>query len=183
MVLVIAILGATFAALLTLAEVTLAYGRPPQPLPLGTVQWFYEVGATVDRVDRVREIGAGSHALRAKGEFYVVHARVLAPFGLRPEWNDNDVEVRTFAGTGATMPAMRFGVDERAQSLLDRQTGRPGSVHLVRGAEQQETLVFDLPRNVEQPGLMFLPANEPFGLLAIIGGHFWAPHRFNLRYD
>ena len=170
-------------AFAAMAEIALAYGRPPQPLSLGTVQWFYEVGGTVDRVDRVSQIGTGAHALHAKGEFYIVHARIIAPFGLRPTWSDRDVEVRTFAGNGGTMHDLRFEVDEQAQVLLDRQTGRPGPEHLIRGAEQHETLVFDLPRNVEQPALLFLPANDPFGLLDIVAGHFWQPHRFNLRYD
>jgi len=171
-------------ALVASFDVLQALGRPPQPLSLGTVQWFYEVGATVDRVERVSQIGAGRSKQRAKGEFYIVHARILAPFGLRPFWHDSDVEVRTFAGRGGTMPyGRRFTVDEQAQAVLDRQTHRPGPDHLVRGAEQHEDLVFDLPRNIEQPGLLFLPANDPFGLVSIVVGHFWAPHRFNLRYD
>lgn len=170
-------------ALAFAAEALLAFGRPPQPLHLGTVQWFGEAGITVDRVDRVSSIGRGSAARHAKGEFYIVHARVIAPFGLRPEWHDSDVEVRTFAGVGGTMHDLRFAIDEAAQAVLDRETHRPGPVHLVRGAEQHEDLVFDLPRDVEQPGILVAPVNDPMGLLDIIFGHFWQPHRFNLRYD
>ena len=170
-------------ALAAAADVVLAFGRPAQPLRLGTIQWFYEVGVTVDRVDRVAEIGTGTHALRAKGEYYIVHARVLAPFGLRPTWSDDDVEVRTFAGRGGTMHKLRFNVDRTAQRLLDRETRRAGPEHLVRGAEQHEDLVFDLPRDVEQPALVFLPANDPLGLIDLAFGRFWQPHRFNLRYD
>jgi hypothetical protein len=96
---------------------------------------------------------------------YAVHARIVAPFGLRPT------------------PEQSFSVDERAQAFLDRKTGRPGPVHLVRGAQQHEDLIFDLPRNVEQPALVFLPANDPFGLVNLLFGEFWQPHRFNLRYD
>jgi hypothetical protein len=169
--------------LFVLADVALAYGRPPQPLPLGTLQWLGEVGATVDGVTRAQQIGTGAQAVRAKGIFYIVHARVSAPFGLRPTWHDSDVEVRTFAGNGATMPEERFAVDEPAQTVLDRLTGRPGPTHLVLGAQQHEDLVFDLPRNVEQPALLFLPANDPAGLLDTIFLRFWQPHRFNLRYD
>jgi hypothetical protein len=121
--------------------------------------------------------------VHAKGIFYIVHARILAPFGLRPTWHDSDVEVRTFAHTGATMPARRFTVDEHAQSVLDRLTGRPGPVHLVRGAQQHEDLVFDLPRNVEQPALLFLPANDPSAMVDVVFLRFWQPHRFNIRYD
>jgi hypothetical protein len=183
----IAIAGALVAAavvfLAVFAEITLAFGRPPQALPLGTIQWFYEVGATVDRVERTAQIGRGAQAIHADGEFYIVHARIIAPYGLRPAWSDREVEVRTFAGRGGTMHDVRFSVDERAQTLLDRETGRPGPEHLVRGAEQREVLVFDLPRNVEQPALLFLPANDPWGLLSIVVGEFWQPHRFNIRYD
>jgi hypothetical protein len=160
-----------------------AFARPPQPLALGTVQWFYEVGVTVDRVDRLAWLRARGRSVRARGEFYVVHARIIAPFGLRPVWNDRDVEVRTFAGTGKTMPDRRFDVDAVSQAILDARTGRPGPTHLVRGAQQREDLVFDLPRNVEQPALVFLPANDPWGLVYLLFGRWWQPHRFNLRYD
>lgn len=165
------------------AETFYAFAAPPQPLPLKTVQWFYEVGVTVDGVDRVASIGSGRRALRAAGEFYIVHARLLAPFGLRPTWNDGYVEVDTFAGNGATKPPEHFTVDEKAQAALDRETGRPGPQHLVRGAEQHEDLVFDLPRDVEQPAILFLPANDPAGVLSVLALQFWRPHRFNLRYD
>jgi hypothetical protein len=53
----------------------------------------------------------------------------------------------------------------------------------VLGAAQHEDLVFDLPRNVEQPAILFLPANDPLGLLDLAFGRVWQPHRFNLRYD
>ncbi|MEO9262678.1 MAG: hypothetical protein ABI282_01165 [Candidatus Baltobacteraceae bacterium] len=164
-------------------DALLVFGRPPQPLELGTVQWFYEVGVTVDRVDRAASIGSGASTIRPKGEYYIVHARIIAPFGVRPVWQDSDVEVRTFSGSGGTMRDLRFTVAEDAQVELDRKTGRPGPRHLVRGAEQHEDLVFDLPRNVEQPALVFLPANDPLAMLGLIAGNLWQPHRFNLRYD
>lgn len=172
--LVVAVAGVAILGILFLT-----FGRPPQPLPLGTIQWFGEVGATVDSVDRVDHIGK----LRPKGVFYVAHARVIAPFGLRPTWHDSDAEVRTFAHSGATMPESTYEVDAVAQAELDRHTHRPGPVHEVRGASQHEDLVFDLPRDVEQPGLLFLPANDPSGLIFWIVARPWQPHRFNLRYD
>lgn len=171
--------GLCFVAIVSL----LTFGRPPQPLPLGTVQWLGEAGVTVDRVERVSELTGGNDLLRPRGVFYIVHARVIAPFGLRPTWDDRDVEVRTFAGTGGTQPEARFGVDEVAQAVLDRKTGRPGSSHLVLGAEQHEDLVFDLPRDVEQPAVVFLQANDATGLIGFVFGQFWQPHRFNIRYD
>jgi hypothetical protein len=157
----------------------LTFGRPPQPLALGRIQWLGEVGATVDSVERRDRIGA----IHAKGVYYIVHARIIAPFGFRPTWHDSDVEVRTFSGHGGTMHGLRFEVAASAQAVLDRQTGRLGPVQLVRGASQREDLVFDLPVDVEQPGLVFLPANDPTGLLDWMVGVPWQPHRFNLRFD
>ncbi len=171
------------ALLIACVVVLRAFGSPPQPLPLGTIQWVYEAGATVDGVTRVARISSGNRSATARGEFYIVRARIVAPFGLRPHWSDNDVEVRTFSGSGGSMRDRQFAVDETAQSILDSKTGRPGPEHEVLGAEQHEDLIFDLPRNVEQPGLVFLPANDPWQLLELAIGRIWQPHRFNLRYD
>ncbi|HEX8806861.1 MAG TPA: hypothetical protein VF741_07920 [Candidatus Aquilonibacter sp.] len=183
---VLVIIGAAFAGIFLLvlaADAVLAFARPPQPLPLGTIQWLGEGGFTVDAVYRTRALRAGGRTITATGEFYIVHARVVAPFGLRPHWSDSYVLVQTFSGVGGSMRDRSFTVDETAQRLLDRLTGRPGPEHVVLGAAQHEDLVFDLPRNVEQPGLVFLPANSPMGLVGLLFGEFWQPHRFNLRYD
>lgn len=182
-VLLIVVAAVAAWVLFILADVALWFGRPPQPLPLGTIQPFYESGVTVDSVQRLAQIGSGQHALHAKGIFYIVHARIIAPFGMRPHWNDRDVIVRTFAYSGATLPPQTFSVDEAAQAVLDGQTGRPGPQHEVRGAQQREDLVFDLPRDVEQPGLIFLPANDPAQLIDAAFLRYTQPHRFNLRYD
>ncbi len=55
------VLGSVMAAWLfaTAAEVGLYFWRPPQPLPLGTIQWLGEVGVTVGSVDRVEHLGTG----------------------------------------------------------------------------------------------------------------------------
>ena len=161
----------------------LTFWRPPQPLPFGRIQWLDEAGVTVDRVDRVSQITAPGRSIVARGEFYIVHARVVAPFGMRPTWSDADAVVETFSGSGGTMHGLRFTIDPAAQRVLDARTGRPGPVHLIRGAEAHEDLVFDLPRDVEQPGLVIAPANDPAGVLDWLFGRFWQPHRFNLRYD
>jgi hypothetical protein len=187
MLFALCLLVASTAVLTVLAAVSadaiLAFGRPAQPLPLGTIQWDGEVGVTVDAVERADRLVFERTTLHAHGVFYIVHARILAPFGFRPEWRDEYAVVQTFTGHGGTMHDLRFTVDERAQTLLDRETRRPGPVHLVRGAQQHEDLIFDLPRNVEQPGIVFLPANDPSRLVFVLFGRFWQPHRFNLRYD
>lgn len=177
---------AALAAVIALglgAALVLTFGRPPQPLAFGTVQWVGEAGVTVDGVDRVSMVTAAGHTVRARGQYYIVHARILAPFGLRPTWHDRDAYVLTFSGSGGTMRGLRFAIDPAAQAVLDARTGRPGPDHLVRGASQREDIVFDLPRDVEQPGLIVAPANAPEGIVNWLFGGLWQPHRFNLRYD
>lgn len=172
-----------FYVLFIAGTAVLALFRPPQPLELGTYQWLGEAGVTVNSVDRVATITAGKRSVRAHGIFYIVHAVISAPFGLRPTWHDSDVDVETFAGSGHTTNGGTYNVDEAAQTLEDVKTGRPGPDHEVRGATQHEDLVFDLPLDVEQPGFIVKPANDPMGLVGAVFGEFWQPHRFNLRYD
>jgi hypothetical protein len=162
-----------------------AYSRPPQPLPLGTVQWDYETGFTVASVDRVGAIRYDGRTYRAHGEFYLVRARVFCPYGERFHWSDRDVAVETFSGSGGAQPDQaRFSVDEPVQAILDRQTHRPGPQHTILGATQREDLVFDLPKDVEQPALVFLAANDPLDVIdGLREGSIWQPHRFNIRYD
>lgn len=164
-------------------EAFLANERPPQPLAFGDWQWTGEVGMTVGGVTRTSRLSYQGQTIAARGEFYVVHALVCAPFGLRPHWDDADAIVRTFSGTGGTMRGLEWAVDEPAQHLLDRMTGRPGPQHEVRGALEHEDLVFDLPRDVEQPGFIFRVANQPARVLDWIFLSWWQPRRFNLRYD
>ncbi len=78
----VAVLGSVIAAWLfaIVAEVGLYFGRPPQPLLLRTTQWLGGVGVTIDSVDRVEHLGTGASRLRPNGDFYIVHARVVAPF-------------------------------------------------------------------------------------------------------
>jgi hypothetical protein len=167
-------------AALYAADVTL---RPPQALPFGTVIWWYETGFTVTGVERAKEIAFGGHRRHARGTYYIVDAKVIAPFGERYHWDDAKARVETFSGDGGTMRGLRFAVDEEAQALLDRSDGRPGPQHMVRGASQTERLVFDLPDDVEQPGLVFEDTLDPWNALDVIFGSIWEPHRFNLRYD
>ncbi len=169
-------------------SIVLAYAadiglRPPQPLPWGQVVWQGETGFTVDGVKRVGSIGSRAGRVFARGVFYIVNARVVSPFGERYHWTDDCVGVETFSGSGGNMHGLRFTVDEDAQRLLDRSDGRPGPRHIVLGASQTERLVFDLPAGVEQPGLLFTDTLDPLNALDIFFGHFWEPHRFNLRYD
>lgn len=175
-----ALLAATGAAVVYAADI---FWRPPQSLSFGQRQRRYETLFSVLGVQRVKSVEFGAQRLRANGTFYVVEAIVYCPFGERYHWNDDRVEVQTFSGSGGTMRDGRYTVDEAAQRLLDRADGRPGPSHEVRGASQHERLVFDLPDDVEQPGLVFLDANDPRNALDPTFGRIWEPHRFNLRYD
>lgn len=157
--------------------------RPPQPLAFGTLQWWDETGFTVDRVRRSRELTFGNRRIVAAGEFYVVDARVVCPFGERYHWDDARTHVEIFAGVGGSGRRGTFGVDEPVQRLMDATTGRRGPRHEVLGAEQRERLVFDLPRDIEQPAIVFADANDPVNALDLVFGTIWSPHRFNLRMD
>jgi hypothetical protein len=183
----IAVIGAAClfgVAILILTMLAFAFARPPQPLPFGTVQWDYETGFTVDGVRRLELVRDGTRIYRARGEFYLVRARVVCPFGERFHWDDRDVAVETFSGSGGTQPTARFSIDEAIQAIVDRQTHRPGPQHTVLGATQSEYLVFDLPKNVEQPALVFFAANDPFDIVDNLReARIWQPHRFNIRYD
>lgn len=183
---------AVLAALLLTAaawglRIAMLFWFRPEPLEFGTIQraYAFETGFTVDRVYRTRSIQVGRRVVRARGEFYVVDARVLCPFGDRYVWNDDRVHVETFSGLNGRMRNrhFRFAVASDAQHVVDAQDGRPGSAHLVLGRSRRERLVFDLPLDIEQPALVFDDANDPSNLPALLFGQPWQPARFNIRED
>src|SRR5690348_6766426 len=100
------------------------FGRPPQPVPLGTVIWDYETGFTVARVDR-RETRQGTTE-------YDVTARVFCPFGERYSWTPKSAHV--------------IDNDGRAYYAV-----MATPAHKILGASDTEHLVFNLPQNIEQP--------------------------------
>ena len=135
-------------------------GRPPMPVPLGTVLWDYETGFTVTNVERQ----SASPGMTA----YVVTARVFCPYGERYHWTLRSAHVFDNAGRAYYAAAGT-------------------AAHKILGATDTEHLMFILPNGIEQPALVFddtlgfgpivkeaLRA-APFGL--------YEPHRFNLRYD
>src|SRR5260370_38358173 len=67
-------------------------GRPPMPVPLGTVLRGYETGFTVTKVVR-RPVSAGTVA-------YEVSARVFCPYGERYHWTLRSAHV--FDNSGRT---------------------------------------------------------------------------------
>lgn len=168
---ILAALAAIAGAGVVTLEVAGAFLRPPQPLPLGTVQWSYETGFTVESVRRSKQAIIGGVFRHARGEFYIVDVEVLCPFGERYHFDDRSIRVELFGGSGGSWRRGSW----QAENLV-RQ-------HEVLGASERDELIFDLPLDAEQPGLVFADANDPSHVLDLLLGSTWQPHRFNLRYD
>lgn len=158
----LAIVGASIVGLGVLvvcAYLASIYGRPPMPLPLGTVLWDYETGFTVTSVAR--------HSALAGMTAYEVTARVFCPYGERYHWTPRSAHV--FDNDGRTYYA-----------------NAGTAAHKILGATDTEHLTFLLPTAIEQPALVF---DDTIGILPIIDSlragppELYEPHRFNLRYD
>ncbi len=151
----LALLGVLAAGVYALS----IYGRPPMPVPLGTVLWDYETGFTITTVVR--------HPASAGMTAYEVTARVFCPYGERYHWTTRSAHV--FDNYGHSYYAI---AGTAAQRIL--------------GASDTEHMTFVLPNGIEQPALVF---DDTLGFLPIIdalrAGHpeLYEPHRFNLRYD
>jgi hypothetical protein len=171
----LAVIGAAALAGLYILSVT---ARPPMPLKFGRVAWDYECGFTVDRVERKNVVQHGLRVVRAHGALYLVHARVLCPFGERYRWDPSRAYV---ASEAAPWPTTRYAVDPTAQAIVDARAGTP---HSVPGASESETLAFDLPTDIPQPALIF---TDTIGFATFFDnarvGRVYIPHRFNLRHD
>ncbi len=134
------------------------FGRPPMPVPLGTILWDDETGFTVSKV--------ASHPVSAATTAYEVTVRVYCPFGERYPWTPRSAHV--FDNNGRAYYA-----------------SASTAAHRILGATDTEHLTFLLPANVEQPALVF---NDTLGLSSIAGAlragppELYEPHRFNLRY-
>ncbi|MDQ2663330.1 MAG: hypothetical protein M3Y18_04755 [Candidatus Eremiobacteraeota bacterium] len=174
-------IGIIFGVGMAMLDLVNATGRPPQPVPLGATIWDYEHGFTVTAVRRTRVLRASGTTLRARGEFYVIEARVDCPFGERYVWDDSNAYVAEMA---RSRYGDRYGIAADAQRLLDREDGRPGSHHVVLGASQRERIVFDLPLDARQPALLFADTMG-LGPIAdsVLALSIYHPNRFNLRYD
>lgn len=168
---VFAVLALAAAGGIVALELAGAFFRPPQPLPLGTIQWSYETGFTVERVHRASQAVIAGVARRPRGEFYIVDVTVLCPFGERYHFDDRDIRVALFGGSGGS----------RRRGSWHAENPTPS--HEVLGASEHRRLIFDLPLDAEQPALVFDDANDPSHVLDLLLGSMWQPHRFNLRYD
>ena len=148
-----------FGTLCLAAYALSIFGRPPMPVPLGTVLSGYETGFTVTKIVR--------HAATGGTTAYEVTARVFCPYGERYHWTLRSAHV--FDNYGRTYYAV---------------AGTPA--HKILGASDTEHMTFLLPTGVEQPALVF---DDALGFAAVIEAlqagppELYEPHRFNLRYD
>lgn len=174
-------IGIAVGAVVAMLDLLNATSRPPQPVPLGAKIWDYEHAFTVTAVRRTRVLRGSGTTLRAHGEFYVIEARVVCPFGERYVWDDSNAYVAEMA---RSRYAHRYVIAVNAQRLLDREDGRPGPRHMVLGASQRERIVFDLPLDARQPALLFADTMG-LGPIAdsVLALSIYHPNRFNLRYD
>jgi hypothetical protein len=152
--------GALAVCILGLAVYAVSiFGRPPMPVPLGTVLWDDETGFTVSRV--------AHHPVSAGTSAYEVTVRMYCPFGERYGWTLHSAHV--FDNSGRTYYA-----------------SSGSAAHRILGATDTEHLTFLLPANVEQPALVFddtLRLSSIAGALRAGPPELYEPHRFNLRYD
>jgi len=168
-------LGAAALAGLYVVSVT---ARPPMPLKFGRLVWDYECGFTVDRVERKDVVQRGLRVGHARGTFYVVHARVVCPFGERYRWDASRAYVVSEA---APRQATIYASDPAGQAIVD---DRAATAHVILGASELETLVFDLPKDIAQPALLFADTLGPGAFFDNARvGRLYVPRRFNLRYD
>ena len=135
------------------------FGRPPMPVALGAVLWDDETGFTVTKV--------AHHPVSSGTSAYEVTVRIYCPFGERYAWTPRSAHV--FDNNGRTYYATAGS-----------------AAHRILGAAENEHLTFLLPRNVEQPALVF---DDTLSLWSVAGAlragpaELYEPHRFNLRYD
>src|SRR5581483_10217306 len=110
------------------------FGRPPRPVPFGTVVWAYETGFSVSNVARHRS-SPGTTA-------YDVTVRVFCPYGERYAWTPRTAHVidndgRPYFAVSAT------------------------PTHRILGATHTEQMTCQCPHAIEQPALGF---DDPLGM-------------------
>lgn len=158
------------------AIVGLALIEPIQPHALNDPACWDEYCFSVTSVQRYKTLGTGASRAVASGTFYVVRARMEAPWWGRYEWGNGAVFV--LDDVGNTYEYSRTG-----QRALGGIASARALCHEVLGAAETETLVFDLPTGVVQPRLMIRDITGLEGVMngLRIGGYDKAG--FNLRYD
>ena len=156
----------------------LLLAQPLHPYKVGESYCWDEYCFAITQVKRVKTIGHGAHAARARGVFYVVTADMESPWWGRFNWSNDAVYAIDYDGTD-------YRFSPRAQSAMDQNLHSNRSrCHKILGAGEAETIVFDLPENVVQPRLL---VRDTLGFEGLLSGLrlnlFYVKPAFNLRYD
>ena len=169
--------GGSALAVALVLYATLAIAQPLQPVALRERYCWDEFCFRVVSVQRVKTLGSGAHNVSAAGTFYVVTADMEAPWWGRFDWSPDAVYVLTWDGG-------RYEHSVAGQRAIDAVTGNTSVCHMIRGASETETIVFDLPDDVVQPRLL---VRDTLGFEGFLGGLRYAGYYvkpgFNLRYD
>ena len=151
--------------------------QPLEPHGLGERYCWDEFCFSVESVSRVKSLGYRHHRADARGEFYVVTARMEAPWWGRFPWSPDAVFVTDYNGTN-------YRYSNEGQAIVDLKNHKAPGCHEVPGAAEKETIVFDLPSGIEQPRLLI---RDTLGFEGLLGAwrakSFSARPGFNLRYD
>lgn len=173
---VLALGGSVFAALLVLYA-TLSIVSPLQPYGINEPYCWDEFCFRTTAVKRVKTIGEGAQRVTASGTFYIVEAKMEAPWWGRFWWSPDAVYA-------VTRDDQRYEHSAQGQRAIDALTGRSSACHEILGAAETETIVFDLPDDAVQPRLL---VRDTLGFEGFIGGmrigHGGVNPAFNLRYD
>jgi hypothetical protein len=156
----------------------LLIAQPLHPYKVGESYCWDEYCFAVTQVKRVKTIGRGAHAVKARGVFYVVTADMETPWWGRFNWSNDAVYAIDYDGTNYRFsPKAQLAMDQLIHSDRSR-------CHKILGAGEAETIVFDLPVNVVQPRLL---VRDTLGFEGLLGGLrlnlFYVKPAFNLRYD
>lgn len=168
--------GSAFAALLVLYA-AFAIAEPLKPYDINQPYCWDEFCFRTTAVKRVKTIGEGAQQVTAHGIFYVVDAKMEAPWWGRFWWGPDAVYVLTRDGGHYAPSAL-------GQHAMDAITGRSSACHEILGAAETETIVFDLPESAVQPRLL---VRDTLGFEGFVGamriGRGRINPAFNLRYD
>lgn len=168
---------AVVSAAALLLAVSLQLAQPLQPRALNEPHCWDEFCFSVTSVRRTQALGTGAAAIKARGVFYVVTANMETPWWGRFPWSDDAVFVTDYEG-------MNYRASRAGERALGPEAARRALCHLIPGAAETETLVFDLPPDVMQPRLL---VRDTLGFNGFLGGVraslIYTKPAFNLRYD
>lgn len=170
-------IGAVALAALIVLACGLELAQPLQPYGVGETYCWDEFCFVVTSVHRVKTIGADANQAVAHGTFYVVDTDLESPWWGRFLWNNDAVYVTDYSGTDYQYSL----AGQHAQDRLSKSSR--SQCHLIRGAREYETIVFDLPDDVVQPRLLRDTLGFEGFLGGIRGGPWYIKPAFNLRYD